>query len=54
VETLLGDATRAQEKLGWKPRVSLQELVSDMVRSDFAEAKAEMESSLKRRRTLFE
>ncbi len=53
VETLLGDATRAREKLGWKPRTDLQELVTDMVRSDFAEAKAEMESSLQRRRTLF-
>lgn len=53
VETLLGDATRAQEKLGWKPRICLQELVADMVRADYAEAKAEKESSLQRRRSLF-
>jgi len=53
VETLLGDATRAEEKLGWKPRVDLQELVADMVRSDFAEAKAEKRASLRRRTSLF-
>lgn len=53
VDTLLGDATRAQEKLGWKPRVGLHELVADMVRADFAEAKAEKESTQQRRRSLF-
>jgi GDPmannose 4,6-dehydratase len=53
VETLLGDATHAQSKLGWTPRTNLQQLVIDMVRSDFAEAKAEMESSVQRRTTLF-
>ncbi|NBC12571.1 MAG: GDP-mannose 4,6-dehydratase [Gammaproteobacteria bacterium] len=38
VETLLGDATKAREKLGWSPQVSFQELVQDMMRSDLAEA----------------
>ncbi|NBU48277.1 MAG: GDP-mannose 4,6-dehydratase [Flavobacteriales bacterium] len=30
VETLLGDATKAKEKLGWKPRTSFKQLVEDM------------------------
>jgi len=39
VETLLGDPTKAREKLGWTPQISLAELVADMVRSDYASAK---------------
>ena len=39
VETLLGDATRAREKLGWTPRTSLQELVQEMTDSDFTAAR---------------
>jgi len=38
VETLLGDATKARQKLGWTPRISFQELVSEMVRSDLRSA----------------
>jgi GDPmannose 4,6-dehydratase len=34
VETLLGDATKAKEKLGWQPRIAFQELVAEMVRDD--------------------
>jgi len=30
VETLLGDATKAKEKLGWEPKISFEELVEDM------------------------
>jgi len=30
VETLLGDATKAKEKLGWEPRISFKQLVEDM------------------------
>lgn len=36
VETLLGDATKAKEKLGWIPRISFQALVEEMMRSDYA------------------
>lgn len=39
VETLLGDPTRAKDKLGWVPRISFSELVKDMVQSDFDIAK---------------
>jgi GDPmannose 4,6-dehydratase len=38
VETLLGDPTKAKEKLGWTPQTSFEDLVSEMVRSDFEAA----------------
>jgi GDPmannose 4,6-dehydratase len=38
VETLLGDPTKAKTKLGWKPRVSFKELVTEMVQEDLKEA----------------
>jgi GDPmannose 4,6-dehydratase len=34
VETLLGDATKAKQKLGWTPKISFEQLVSEMVRAD--------------------
>lgn len=39
VETLLGDATLAKEKLGWVPVVSFDELVKEMVDADLSAAK---------------
>ena len=39
VETLLGDPTKAHEKLGWKPTTSFEQLVSEMVREDLEIAK---------------
>ena len=36
VETLLGDPTRARERLGWVPSTTFAELVKEMVREDFA------------------
>jgi GDPmannose 4,6-dehydratase len=39
VETLLGDATKARQKLGWAAEVSFPELVAEMVDSDLALAK---------------
>jgi GDPmannose 4,6-dehydratase len=39
VDTLLGDASKAREKLGWAPRVSFGELVREMVESDLYEAR---------------
>ena len=34
VDSLLGDASKARKKLGWKPKVKFSELVSEMVRED--------------------
>lgn len=34
VETLLGDATLAREKLGWRPSTTFSDLVAEMVRED--------------------
>ena len=41
VETLLGDSTKAREKLGWRAEVSFDELVHDMVTQDILEAARE-------------
>ena len=41
VETLLGDPTKAQEKLGWTPTTTLEELVAEMVATDQEEAAKE-------------
>jgi GDPmannose 4,6-dehydratase len=38
VETLLGDPTKAREKLGWTPKTTFHELVSEMVREDLKSA----------------
>lgn len=38
VETLLGDPTKAHQKLGWKPKISFHELVAEMVREDLKSA----------------
>lgn len=38
VETLLGDAAKARSKLGWNPRVGLDELVSEMIEADLQSA----------------
>ena len=40
VETLLGDPSKAREKLGWTAEVGFDELVSEMVESDLEEAQA--------------
>lgn len=38
VETLLGDATKAREKLGWTPQTTFAELVAEMMREDLKAA----------------
>jgi len=42
VDELLGDATKAREVLGWKPKVSFAELVRRMVVADLREAEKEL------------
>ncbi|WP_421717906.1 GDP-mannose 4,6-dehydratase [Algiphilus sp.] len=39
VETLLGDPTKAREKLGWTPKTTFEELVAEMVREDLNSAR---------------
>jgi GDPmannose 4,6-dehydratase len=38
VDTLLGDASKARKKLGWEPRISFEELITEMVMADLKEA----------------
>jgi len=39
VDSLLGDASKAREKLGWEPKISFKELVREMVEEDLKMAK---------------
>ncbi len=41
VEQLLGDASKARKKLGWQPKISLSQLISEMIEQDSTEAKKE-------------
>lgn len=38
VDSLLGDSTKAREKLGWSPKIKFDELVAEMVREDLKSA----------------
>ncbi len=38
VETLLGDPSKAKQKLGWTPKITFHELVAEMVREDYKSA----------------
>ena len=40
VESLLGDPTKAKEKLGWEPKLTFEEMVKSMVKQDLDGAKA--------------
>jgi GDPmannose 4,6-dehydratase len=42
VETLLGDASKARQKLGWTPEISLAEMIREMVAHDLDLAKQSM------------
>jgi GDPmannose 4,6-dehydratase len=42
VDGLVGDATKAREKLGWVPKVTFEDLVSEMVSEDLAAAEQEV------------
>jgi GDPmannose 4,6-dehydratase len=39
VETLLGDPSKAKDKLGWVPEITVQEMCAEMVREDLKLAK---------------
>lgn len=38
VESLVGDSTKAQKELGWKPKISAQEMCKEMVQEDYKSA----------------
>ena len=42
VDLLIGDPTKAKEKLGWEPQITLEELIKDMMSSDLNLMKKEM------------
>ena len=46
VETLLGDASKAKRILGWEPEISFDELVTEMVVYDLAEAKVKQHTGV--------
>ena len=50
VETLLGDITKARRELGWKPRVSIDQLIAEMVASDEQLAKEEATLRISRKK----
>jgi GDPmannose 4,6-dehydratase len=39
VDALLGDPSKAKEKLGWEPRITLDEMIAEMVANDLSEAR---------------
>ena len=41
VDMLLGDASKARKKLGWTPKINLEDLINEMVENDLNEAKKE-------------
>ncbi len=45
VDRLQGDASKARERLGWKPRVGFKQLVKMMVDADMARVKQEIEGT---------
>tara|TARA_Y100000589_G_scaffold206911_1_gene195060 strand:- start:150 stop:533 length:384 start_codon:yes stop_codon:yes gene_type:complete len=42
VNELLGDYSKAREKLGWHPTISLEDMISEMISNDIKEAKKEL------------
>lgn len=48
VETLLGDATRARERLGWSPGTDFATLVNEMADADLLEAEHESRASIRK------
>ena len=42
VDRLLGDSKKANEELGWIPKISLEEIVAEMISNDSNQAKKEL------------
>ena len=39
VDVLMGDSTKARKKLGWEPKITLEEMIEEMINNDLNEAK---------------
>ena len=39
VDLLIGDASKAREKLGWQPTCNLQQMIEEMIKADLEEAR---------------
>ena len=48
VEELLGDPSKAKIKLGWEPKITLEELIRDMIKNDLLLSKNDMQIKLNR------
>jgi GDPmannose 4,6-dehydratase len=53
VETLLGDASKARDELGWSPQISFEALVNEMADADLQIAEAELKTMSTKRSSLF-
>ena len=42
VDELCGDASKARQKLGWKPSISLEKMIEEMIENDLNEARKEV------------
>ena len=42
VDKLLGDPSKAQKELGWSPKITLEDIISEMILFDKKEAKKEL------------
>jgi GDPmannose 4,6-dehydratase len=47
------DASKAREKIGWKPKHTFQQLVDEMTDADLLEAESELRAAAGRRRSLY-
>ena len=46
VDLLIGDATKAKEKLGWEPKYNLDELIKEMVNNDYNKTKSKINKNV--------
>jgi len=46
VDLLIGDASKAKEKLGWEPKYNLNELIKEMVNSDYNKTKSKINKNV--------
>ena len=44
VHDLLGDPSKARKKLGWKPKINLNNLIAEMIDSDLSKVKKSLQS----------